>query len=375
MKRLPPELRIKRVRHDRRRQRSDARRRLPKLRRQERLAALLAAHRDRLPFNPINAGRLPLLVPEVLSLRTNYAETAAFIASIRQYALDQFIPIDLYFDKVREVEVGALTVLTAEIQRCRFLRRVGGKLLVGGTYPQDAQVYNQLKGLGFFRLLHIAENSAHGEDDGDAAKTRVVLPFLTDAEVTPERTDTFLDTLVSAIKDTVEMDERSQRYLYGAIIEAMKNAGEHAYKLPSSHQRLKRRWWLTAALDLGLREVSISLFDQGVGIPLTLEADLRAIAESVANLEGFSPPDSLLIEIATRTGRTSTHQAGRGQGFRTMRKFVDACDDGELLVYSNSGLYMYARSGASRADEPVSLGGTLIQWRFRHSTALTDVDQ
>lgn len=371
MKRLGSKQQAKFNRVVNRRRRAAARRLLPRSTRESRMLALIADHRAILPFKPLNASRIPLMVPAILSLRNNYSETVALIRAIRTYALQQYLPVDLYFDNVEEIEADALTVLTAEIHRCRYLRRIGGKALVSGTYPQNANIYGQLKSIGFFRLLNIAERPP--EIEAEAEPTRIVLPFITDAEVTPERTDAFLEALVGAIKGTVDMDEKSQRYLYGAIIEATKNAGEHAYRIRPPYQAAGHRWWLTGSFDLANREVSILLFDQGAGIPNTLEPDLRNRAESIFKGEGLNPPDSLLIEIATRTGETSTGQSGRGKGFRTMRKFIDACDDGDLNVYSNSGLYTYARAGASRTDNADSLGGTLIQWRFRHSKVLTGV--
>lgn len=372
MRRIRPTKKIKILRAFRRRAARRERRRLPRETRATRIAELVARHRAGLPFSPLNATRVPLLVPKKLSLRENFQETAAFINAVRQYALDQIIPVDLYFDQVEEIEPAALTVLTAEIHRCRNLRNFRGRPLVGGTYPTNSAIYEQLRRIGFFKLLQIADLIPPKPTDEPSAV--VVLPFITDAEVTPEKTEAFIDGLAEIIGGVIPMDSRSKRYLYGAIIEAMKNAGEHAYKLKPSHQAMGRRWWLTGAFDLSRREVAILLFDQGVGIPVTLEPDLRTIVESIATLQGVSPPDSLMIEVATRPGQTSTGQPGRGQGFRTMRKFVDACDDGDLLVYSNFGLYCYKRDDSFRADQSASLGGTLIQWRFRHSAELMGIE-
>ena len=131
-----------------------------------------------------------------------------------------------------------------------------------------------------------------------------------------------------------------------------------------------RRWWMTGAFDVVRSEVSIVVFDQGVGIPSTLEPELLDWIEAIRNANGWGLTDGLMIEAATRPGRTSTDQPGRGRGFSTMRKFVDACDEGELLVYSNRGHYMYGRSGDRRGDSDQSLGGTLVQWRVRHSSSL-----
>lgn len=336
-----------------------------------RKAALLAAIRDNAGHRPYWApkrNRVSLALPRILSLRDNYAETVKLIADIRHHVLQEYRPVDLFFSDVEFLEPAALTVLTAEIFRCRQLRRLGGKPLLSGYYPRSAQIYRQLREIGFFRLLDIVDHEPPEDEQEHSGK--VVLPFFTDAIVTAERSAAFIDLLSDLIQGAVPMDERSKRYLQGAIVEAMKNAGEHAYKVRPDLPALGHRWWLTGAVDRESREVSILLFDQGVGIPATLQPDLLAVIESLASAQGMRPRDSLMIEVATRPGNTSTYQSGRGKGFKTMRKFVDDCDDGDLFVYSNHGHYVYARTGTARGDEPLSLGGTLIQWRFRHSEKL-----
>lgn len=368
MRRLSSKQRIAWIRLSRRRERHRVRRDGSRGARKAALLAAINAHAGNRPSWAPKRNRVPLKLPKILSLRDNYAETVQLITDIRHNVLQEYRPVDLFFNEVEHLEPAALTVLTAEIFRCRQLRRLGGKPLLSGYYPRNAQIYRQLREIGFFRLLEIVDNHVPEEDEEHSGK--YVLPFFTDAIVTADRSALFIDLLSDLIQGAVEMDDRSKRYLQGAIIEAMKNAGEHAYKLRPSLPALGHRWWLTGAVDKESREVSILLFDQGVGIPATLQPDLLDVIESLSRAQGFQPRDSLMIEVATRPGNTSTYQAGRGKGFKTMRKFVDDCDDGDLFVYSNHGHYIYARSGTARGDEPLSLGGTLIQWRFRHSEKL-----
>lgn len=369
MHRLSPADKIARTRLARERERRRVRRRMGRGARRRGLQDAIIEHWGHRPVGAPHRNRVPIMVPKVLSLRENYVETVKFINDIRHQALTEYRPVDLFFSDLESIEPAALTVLTAEIFRCRKLRRIGGRPAVSGYYPSNPEIYRQLREIGFFRLLEIVDRHPP-EVDRNARPSRFVLPFLTDAIVTPERSAEFIDGLAELIGDAVPMDDRSKRYLQGAIIEAMKNAGEHAYKLRTPHQPLGHRWWLTGAFDSDAREAFILLFDQGIGIPATLEPELRDKVESVASLEGFQPRDSLMIEVATRPGNTSTGQSGRGKGFKTMRKFIDDCDDGELFVYSDRGHYVYARGGTARGDQPLSLGGTLIQWRFKHSETL-----
>lgn len=369
MRRLSPAKKQAQIRLTRRRERRRLMRRRGHGARRKGLHDAILEHWGQRPAGAPNRSRVPIMVPKVLSLRENYAETVKFISDIRHQALTEYRPVDLFFSELESIEPAALTVLTAEIFRCRKLRRIGGRPAVSGYYPSDPEIYRQLREIGFFRLLEIVDRHPPTADK-DARPSKMVLPFLTDAIVTPDRSADFIDALSELIGDAVPMDERSKRYLQGAIIEAMKNAGEHAYKLRTRHQPLGHRWWLTGAVDHEAREAFILLFDQGVGIPATLEPELRDIVQSLTQLEGMAPRDSLMIEVATRPGNTSTGQSGRGKGFKTMRKFIDACDDGELFVYSDHGHYVYARGGTARGDQPLSIGGTLIQWRFKHSETL-----
>ena len=338
-------------------------------RRRSNLAAAIRERIAKLPAGAPLRNRIPLVIPTVFSLKDNFSETVGLISDIRKFALRDFQPVDLFFSEVVEIEPAALTVLTAEIFRCRKLRQSSRQPMVSGYYPKSPVIYKQLHQVGFFRLLDIVDEyhpDPESEDDVD----RIVLPFVTDAIVTAERSAMFIDLLAELIEGAVALDDQSKRYLQGAIIEAMKNAGEHAYKVRPADPPLGHRWWLTGAFDRASREVSIVLFDQGVGIPATLEPDLLDFAQALASAT-LKPSDSLMIEVATRTSRTSTMQPGRGQGFRTMRKFVDHCDDGHLIVYSNCGHYVYTRAGNSRGDHAQSLGGTLIQWQFKHSAQVS----
>lgn len=370
MRRVTGKKKLRLIRLARERERHRLRRQMDTDTRRTRLLALVNQYQHQLPADAPRRRRIPLIVPKILSLKDNYDETLKLIVDIRKYTLEGYHPVDLFFNEVQHLEPAALTVLTAEIHRCRNLRRVNGKPAVSGYYPSDPEIYRQLQEIGFFRLLEIKDQLPPNHA-ADGSRTRIVLPFLTDAVVTAERSAWFIDQLAALIQDAVPMDDRSKRYLQGAVVEAMKNAGEHAYKLRPEFQALGHRWWLTAAFDLEKREVAILLFDQGVGIPATLEPDLLDKMESLSKAEGLAPRASLMIEIATRPGESSTGQSGRGQGFKTMRKFIDFCDDGDLIVYSNTGNYLYARNGTARDDRSLSLGGTLIQWRFRHSEQVT----
>jgi len=281
--------------------------------------------------------------------------------------INKRLPIDLYFDHLEKIETSAALALTAEMFRCRQIGKFRDYNLLTGNYPKNPNAFEQLKMLGFFELLEIEDGSEAPEEQSD--HSRFTLKFMTDGQVRSDKLGYFIDLFVKAIGSTIEIDEQTNRYLYAAIVEAMKNAREHAYKLRPEYQTAGHRWWLTADFNRATGEFSFILFDQGVGIPRTLTPTTWDSFEAMRKDFERSPSDSLLIEMATRPGRTSTDQQGRGKGFATMRKFVDACDDGELLIYSNRGHYKYSRSDQDRREFDASLGGTLVEWRVRHTSA------
>jgi hypothetical protein len=95
---------------------------------------------------------------------------------------------------------------------------------------------------------------------------------------------------------------------------------------------------------------------------------VRATLKEIINLNAISaqPSDGEMILAATELYRTSTGQSGRGQGFRNMKRFVDVCTDGELRVLSNRGRYVYMKDTENHDDASLSIGGTVVEWRFRH---------
>lgn len=321
-----------------------------------------------------NLARHQLILPETLSFRENFAETSATIDVIRAKALNENTPVFIHFDRVRLLEPAAALVLVAEVYRCQKLRVFRSGRFISGNYPVDAAVHEQLRGMGFFKLLGIAENVSQLTENGNIGQP-IFLKFVTGTRVENE----FIDRFVSVVENhIVQLSEIARARLVGAIIEAMGNTLDHANKAITQYQSMQQRWWLSASVNVEQHEVAILLFDQGVGIPRTLDANAyEKINAALVNLFNIrisaNPTDGSKIRAATELHRSGTGQPGRGKGFRTMKTFVDACNDGELRVLSNRGCYHYMPQSEMHDDESTSIGGTLIEWRFR-SGELVDID-
>ena len=315
-----------------------------------------------------NLERRPVILPNNFSLSTNYGETVGAIQMMREMAFTDFCPIMLHFEHVTHIEPAAALALVAEIHRIRSLR---GVKAITGTYPRRRDVYLSLCDMGFFSLLNIAERSdvPRQVDDRDGP---IFLRFLSDNRVYAELIDRFVSILENNI---MAMNALARERLVAAIGEAMANSLDHAYPDPQPDFTMPNRWWMSSWVSSADREVSIAFFDQGVGIPNTLDPNayesIRAALANISHLRlSARPSDGEIIMAATEYHRSGTGSSGRGRGFADMKRFVDVCRDGELRVLSYRGSYHYIRGKEAFGNEALSLGGTLIEWRFRHDGRL-----
>ena len=328
---------------------------------------LLAFTRSRGVPPPRDRRRTPLSIPQTLSFRTNFDETARVIAEIRRSVFSAHTPVALYFDDLRELEPAATLVLTAEIHRCRQLRPWRNGLMVNGTYPGDRDAFASLRKLGFFDLIGVDDRSALGEAPpaADPAKP-FFFKFRTFNTVDSVFAAQFCEMVVS---NAFAMSPLAKGRMVAALKEAMGNAVEHAYMQATDFPPMKNRFWVTGYVDKTAGEMMITLFDQGVGIPNTLDPTAFERIRSALKAR-WTPTDGHMIAAATELHRSQTEQPGRGKGLQDMKKFIDTCDDGELRILSNRGGYSYIKGNETISDERLSICGTLVEWRVRHGSAV-----
>jgi anti-sigma regulatory factor (Ser/Thr protein kinase) len=335
------------------------------------------SHRQMLLAKGLFAGsdidRRPIILPAVFSYWDNFQETAEALAEIREYGVKRRVPLDIRFDQVRQLDPSATLALAAEIYRCRKLRIYRRGVFITGNYPVLNDIHTQLSDMGFFRLLEIADKPINLPIESRGPHP-IFLKFLTDTKVVGATVDAFVSIVERHI---VALNEVARGRLVGAIKEAMGNVNEHAYVNLTKYQSMKRRWYLSSRIDIENHEVMIMLYDQGVGIPETIDADLletiRAALAGGTDMK-LHVSDGYTIKLATEIWRTATGQGGRGRGFRDMKRFVDHCNDGQLRVLSNRGSYTYITNSESFDDLPLSSGGTIIEWRFRSETPVEMAD-
>ncbi|PCJ61509.1 MAG: hypothetical protein COA65_00685 [Rhodospirillaceae bacterium] len=306
--------------------------------------------------------RVSIELPKEISLANNYEPTIKFINQLRNTVLTKRLPVFLHFDNVASVSPAAALLMTAEIYRCRNLRPGrAGLVPVNGNWPSDKKARKVLSDMGFYKLMQLPNNlSVLNAKEMD---NTIHLGFATFNHVDAEQIAFFHHNLLEKID--FNLTNMESKRLQGAIIEAIGNASEHAYKIKTEHQFLSNRSWISGYVDVPNKELMFMVLDQGVGIPKTLDPTLIERALSIGKFRGSTPTDSELIERAAEFRRTSTGNSGRGKGVETMKRFIRTIDDGELKIFSNRGLYRYSSAGAeTRDDHDGSIGGTLVQWRL-----------
>jgi hypothetical protein len=334
-------------------------------------------------FFDANLSRDQIILPKILSLSDAHEKTVNAIEAIRNAVLVNKKPVMLHFEHVERIDPSAALLLVAEIYRCRHLGVPVGKNAVQGTYPANPDVDLQLTEMGFYKLINVK----HLRDAAGLGSTSrpIFLNFMTGTKVEAQIIHQFVEIVEKY--EILALNDVARRKLVGALVEAMSNANEHAYKLPTALQSMAQRWWLSASIDITRHEVTVILCDQGVGVPKTLDVSLfeglQLHIEQSNWLSIFRSrrSDGVAIKAATELFRTGTGQAGRGKGFRDMKAFVDKCADGELAVLSNRGRYHYiggvdcSRERSESFDDEVrSIGGTIIEWRIRNADTVVMED-
>lgn len=316
---------------------------------------------------PPSSGELvPILLPDRICLRTNRDAVINAINELEQTVFIKQHRAMLYFDSIEYLEPAATILLLASIFRCRNLRQFRGRHSVIGNYPKDRSVLLQLAEMGFFKLLDVKVPDLDQEGSGLDPTRPFFLRFQTMTRVVGHEAAAFCDLVTIG---AFQMAPQTKRQMVAALKEAMGNAHEHAYSRPTGREIpvMNNRWWIAGHLDRRRGEMMVILFDQGVGIPETLDLNLLDRLAAIVKLSS-RPTDAELIEAATELYRTSTGDRGRGRGFRDMKRFIDSCDDGELRVLSNRGAYSYMKGAPHTDNWNTSICGTLIEWRVRHST-------
>jgi hypothetical protein len=268
------------------------------------------------------------------------------------------------FDRIRLVDPAGALLLAAEFDRAR--QRFGARLPAVNVDKWDPVFRKTLTGLGFFRLLEIGDEPPELSLQDQEGEWRVY-PFVSGKKVTTDEAGESLRDLASSLGFTdgeVIRDDRL-RQMFRSVVDCLANVCDHAYVDGIDVYPHVGRWWLTGAVDFANRRLMVSIYDQDVTIPGRLENASDQVnsdaKEGLRKLLRNRATDAELVRYAVESRVTTTGDSQRGRGLGKLRDFVDACQIGELRIFSRKGVYHYIRgSGTTLRDLSSSVGGTLI---------------
>ncbi|MFC7047977.1 hypothetical protein [Emcibacter nanhaiensis] len=299
-------------------------------------------------------------LPHSMDLNQHYRPTMEFLNEFMDEYLDHNRKIHLDFSNLCEISPAAALVLVSELDRWSILRNFRPK--VARMKHWDSRIRNRLSQMGFFKILDVV-NPPKSRDNVDDDNI-IYIPFWSNKFV--------VGTLIKEMREALEelTGPLPDLGLYTALIEAMANSVQHAYpqELIDSRRHLYRRWWMSGSYDRSISKLTVTFFDQGVGIPNTIE-NKYPIETILSFLDkvGIHDNDASRIRAAMELGRSQTGQTHRGKGLPQMRWIIDNNKDkmGKIRVVSNKGEYIYRYDGQEQTQSHArSINGTLIQWTF-----------
>jgi hypothetical protein len=319
-------------------------------------------------------------MPKVFCLDTNLDDTLAFIGELRN-RLFMNIPnfrvknlkmkrgaiLRDYFDfkSLEYISPTAALVLASIYDRLNYA--TGMKCYTIDEDRWSRSVYDVLASIGFHDLLHMKPPF-----ETKQVPNIIIHKFVSGEEVQNAK----LGALNAALMELLPADAKEVMEFiepYGGMIEASLNSKNWAY--PPNHQwdfPPLRRWWMTGAIDVLERSLTLVVYDQGVSIPASLPnwvhwpEVLRKFSRITSRLPFLKENDALSLRLAMKTARTSTALPQHGKGLATMVEVASRAKVGRLRILSRSGEYIWMTGTRPVSNTlKVPIEGTLIEWKLK----------
>jgi len=320
-------------------------------------------------------------VPEILNLEINYEETADFLRRLRiglrrKDGRRDHTPsrrtkkIGGYWDfaRIKQISTEVALIIASEYESAQsFVRHWSPSAIDIHTW--DRGVFNLLYNIGFFELANVdLKNSELVIESKNFKILKLVGGKLSDGDVIYNLFEKLCSPKELGFGDDVLLNINS------AMMEAVLNSVEHAYKENNSLSKYQHRWWITGALDFSKRLLKFVVFDRGKTIPVTLNTwDRYPAVQRVFRFLGQEAPDpkdssrdGTAIAAAMAVGKTSTKLPNRGKGLAQIESVTQFCQESKIRIYSRCGSYeKTTRRKATHVNRNTAIGGTLTVWDVR----------
>ena len=303
------------------------------------------------------------MAPDPLELWANFDATLGFLYEqrfryfIRNDARGKPRVASVDLTNVQSLDLAASLALVAEYHRALQANGAVDFRPYIDDETWDPIVRVLLRDLGLYELVR-ARNRP--EADGLEHGIRFV-PF----RVCDAVDGSILDPLIEDIRQAAGQAPK-RLAVYGALMEAVKNAIIHAYPEGAQDLRvdpLHKLWWAAGAYFPEVNTLEFVVYDQGVGIPGTLTK--KSLWEAVRD---FCPPeftDADVIAGALELGRSSTKRLERGNGLWTICRLASELPGSEVRIVSGRGDVLFVPGRANPVQKKSQTNpfcGTLIHW-------------
>lgn len=305
--------------------------------------------------------------PEILSLTRNAAGTIKFFddfkaavfttKKVKEGGIWRLPSVYLDLSKITRISVPTAVILSAEMDRWRI--RKNTHLSPRNLSSWAPRVRNLLADLGCFELVGTKKIRPDWSSIADAI---TVLKLRSGEKSNGKELQQLQYDLSRVFKAF-----KAQPRIYQGLLEAANNCIDHAYpkkkKIKPKYAYAGHRWWATACVDPKSNSLRFFIYDQGVGIPLTI-GKKKGWLKALKILPGMRlSSDAAIIDGAFEIGKTSTGIDGRGRGLNQMREAIEVADDAYIRVISGKGDVKYkCNRGGEIGHLPAHIGGTIVEW-------------
>lgn len=324
---------------------------------------------------------LSLVAPADFRFSSNPDEVLRFVHELRRQVFvngrfqsrgsRQKPTLYVELDRILMIDIEGALILAAEFDRVRRVLGVRAWLDDGRWSPDVRAV---LHGLGLHRIIDakrtvesvpIADFIEPAERAGIA-----VIPFVSGTRADPKAAQKLRLALAEHCADP---QDQAGMKVYEALIEAFNNAVAHAYldRYPGDGLPRVRRWWAGALVSKRDGYLYLVVYDQGVGIPTTLQR--RGIVEAMVG-KAREKNDADVIAGALEYGRSGVSKDavfgdeadGRGNGLARMCELTDKFPEADVRFTSILGDVRFEKGGlVERSNLQTRFGGTMVRWRAK----------
>lgn len=270
--------------------------------------------------------------------------TLNVMKNISGFAVNERIPVHLDLRSCKEITLGAMVMLFAEISRARLA--TGFNEIIKILYPsEDTELREMLSGVGWEKATNtpyqqldnlVEQNEYFQSNNNPNLATQAVYKLLT--------------------SQGLELDLPEVKMFTRGVTEAMLNVINHAYEHEADATNgIGRRWWQACYVgndtENNQKTMLFIIYDLGQGVLKSLpKEDNESYTEH--------------IERAMSYGVTRTGDPKRGKGFEDIKNAAYIRRKSTLLVGTNNVFYMKWRNRTHAEECKMPFFGTVVQWQI-----------